>query len=172
MKIELELFRLPNKITISKTPTDLIEYLRTTSKNVDFIALIKQLDAYLAITDGDEHDFYNQFNKLDKIKYVLIGYDNGKAVACGAIRKFDSETMEVKRMFVSPENRGKGIAKSVLAELESWTKELGLKKCVLETGTRQIEAVALYKSADYDIIPSYGQYLNVENSICFGKELV
>ncbi len=150
----------------------MIKFLRTNSKNADFIELIRQLDAYLAITDGDEHDFYNQFNKIDKIKYVLVGYDNGKAVACGAIRKYDSETMEVKRMFVSPENRGQRIAKNVLAELENWTKELGFKKCILETGTRQIEAVALYKSANYDIIPSYGQYSDVENSICFGKELI
>ncbi len=149
----------------------MIEFLRTNSKNADFIKLIKQLDAYLAVTDGDEHEFYNQFNKIDKIKYVLVGYNYGIAIACGAIRKYDSETMEVKRMFVSPESRGNGVAKKVLAELENWTKELGFKKCVLETGTRQIEAVALYESADYEIIPSYGQYLNVENSICFGKKL-
>jgi GNAT superfamily N-acetyltransferase len=149
-----------------------MQFLRTDSKNPDFTALIKKLDAYLAITDGDEHDFYNQFNKVDKIKYVLVGYNNKQAVACGAIRKYDSETMEIKRMFVSSDSRGRGIAKKILIELENWTKELGFRKCVLETGTRQIEAVALYRSAGYEIIPSYGQYLNVENSICFGKELI
>jgi putative acetyltransferase len=79
--------------------------------------------------------------------------------------------MEVKRMFVKEEFRGKGIAGKVLSELEKWARELWFQKCILETGTRQIEAIALYKKSKYSIIPNYGQYEGVENSLCFEKKL-
>jgi len=74
-------------------------------------------------------------------------------------------------MYVSPENRGTGIAQKVLYELEVWAKELGYKKCILETGKRQVEAVHFYKKCGYKIIPNYGQYAAMGNSICFEKGL-
>lgn len=92
-------------------------------------------------------------------------------MACGAIKEFDSETMEVKRMYTSEESRGQGLASEVLAELESWAKELGYKCCVLETGLRQAAAISLYKKNNYHLIPNYGQYIGVENSRCFRKSL-
>jgi putative acetyltransferase len=148
----------------------MLQLQRTTSKNKEFQQLVKELDAYLAVTDGDEHDFYNQFNKIEGLQYVIVAYLGEKAVSCGAIRPFDKETMEVKRMFTSLESRGKGIASQILAALENWSQELGYKKCVLETGIRQAEAIALYEKNAYELIPCYGQYLNVENSLCYGKE--
>lgn len=144
---------------------------RTTSENKDFINLVKDLDAYLKITDGDEHSFYNQFNNIDVLKHVVIIYIEKKPIGCGAIKKFDITTMEIKRMYLSPENRGNGIAQKIVKELEVWAKELGYKKCVLETGKRQPEAVKFYHKCNYKIIPNYGQYKNMENSLCFEKSL-
>lgn len=144
---------------------------RTNSSNNNFIYLVKQLDAYLAEKDGRDHAFYNQYNKLDKIKHVVVAYENDHPVACGAIKEYDANTMEVKRMFTLPECRGKGVATKVLTELEKWAAELGYKKCILETGKRQPEAIALYKKSGYKSIPNYGQYTRMDNSVCFQKEM-
>ena len=148
-----------------------IKTTRTNSKNKDFINLVRELDAYLKITDEEEHDFYNQFNNIDVLKEVVVTYVSGIAVGCGAIKKFDNSAVEVKRMFVLKENRGTGVAQKLLYELESWAKELGHTKCVLETGIRQIRAVAFYKKCTYKVTPNYGQYSGMENSICFEKEI-
>lgn len=148
-----------------------MKIIRTNSKNKDFIKLVKKLDAYLKITDQDEHDFYNQFNHIDVIKEVVVVYDDTIAIGCGAIKKFDENAAEIKRMFVSSEKRGLGIAQKIVTALEAWSKELGYNKCVLETGKRQIEAVKLYKKCGYKIIPNYGQYKNMKNSICFEKQV-
>lgn len=145
--------------------------IRTTSENPDFQNLVKQLDAYLAVIDGEEHAFYNQYNKIDMLKNYVVIYDNEVAVACGAIKELDSKSMEIKRMFTLPEKRGKGLASAILKELETWAKELGYEKTVLETGKRQKEAVALYKKCSYNVIPNYGQYAGIDNSVCFQKEL-
>ena len=145
------------------------EIIRTSSENKDFISLVNELDAYLKLTDGDEHEFYNQFNNIDVLKNVVIFYIDTIAVGCGAIKKFDTSSVEVKRMFVLSEKRGKGVAQKVLQELELWAKELGYKSCILETGKRQVEAVTFYKKCNYKIIPNYGQYKKMENSICFEK---
>jgi len=148
-----------------------MKFIRTTSNNKDFVALVKELDAYLALTDGDEHDFYNQFNSIQSLKYVLVVYVNDVPVGCGAIKPIEVSSMEIKRMYVSTSYRGKGIATKILKELESWTKELKYTSCILETGIRQTEAVALYKKCNYKIIPNYGQYIGIDNSLCFKKEV-
>ena len=144
---------------------------RTTSDNKDFIELVKQLDAELAERDGNEHSFYAQFNKIDKIKYVVIACEDDKPIACGAIKEFSPAAMEVKRMYTLPGYRGKAIASKVLAELEAWTAELSYSKCVLETGLRQPEAIRLYEKNGFNRIPNYGQYAGMENSVCFEKRL-
>ncbi len=149
----------------------MIRIIRTDSNNQDFIKLVKDLDADLAKRDGEDHPFYAQFNKIDKIKYVVVAYENGKAVGCGAIKEYRPNTMEIKRMYTSPESRGKGIAAQVLSELERWASELAYEKCILETGKKQPEAIGLYKKNGYKIIPNYGQYANIENSVCFEKDI-
>lgn len=148
-----------------------LKIIRTTFKNSDFINLVQALDAYLKKTDGEEHDFYNQFNTIDVLKGVVLVYLDEKPVGCGAIKKFDDFSVEVKRMFVSLEKRGNGIAQEILLELQKWTKELGYKKCVLETGIRQTEAVKFYQKNGFQRIENYGQYKGKENSICFEKTL-
>jgi len=143
--------------------------VRTNSDNSDFRELVALLDADLQIRDGAEHSFYAQFNKIDKIREVVVAYENEKAVGCGAFKEYSARAAEIKRMFVRPENRGRGIAGKILTELETWAKELKFSECVLETGVKQPEAIRLYKKSGYETIPSYGQYLNIENSVCMKK---
>lgn len=145
---------------------------RTNSDDPDFQALVKELDKDLAIRDGEEHSFFAQFNNIDTIRHVVLSYDNDKAVGCGAIKEYDADTMEVKRMFVPLEKRSKGIASGILKELEAWAKELGYKTCILETGIKQPEAIRLYQKNNYRFRQNYGQYADVESSVCFEKHLV
>ena len=144
---------------------------RTNSDDPDFVQLVKSLDAELAERDGKEHSFYAQFNKIDQIKYVVMAYEDGKPAGCGAIKEYAPDTMEIKRMYTAPERRGKGIASTVLAELEAWAAELAYEKCILETGKKQPEAIRLYKKSGYKVIPNYGQYAGIENSVCFEKNI-
>jgi hypothetical protein len=80
----------------------MIELIRTDAGNKDFIGLVKYLDADLAEKDGEDHSFYAQFNKVDKIKYVVIAYENSKPMGCGTIKEYAPDTMEIKRMYTSP----------------------------------------------------------------------
>ena len=149
----------------------MIRLIRTDSENKDFIALVKLLDAELAALDGDEHVFYAQLNKTDKIKTVIVAYDNDKPISCGAIREYSPTITEVKRMYTLPESRSKGIATKVLNELEKWASELSYKKCILETGWRQPDAIRLYEKNGYKRIANYGKYAGIKNSVCFEKEM-
>ena len=129
------------------------------------------MDIDLKIRDGEEHSFYARFNKIDMIKHVVVAYDGDEPVGCGAVKEYSSDTMQVKRMYVPLNRRGQGIASIILMELETWCRELNYTKAVLETGKKQPEAIELYKKNNYRIIPNFGQYKNVENSVCFEKEL-
>lgn len=145
--------------------------IRTDSDHTDFRTLVALLDQDLAVRDGDDHAFYAQFNKVDAIKEVIVAYQNGTAVGCGAIKPFSATEAEVKRMFVHPDHRNRGIAAKVLNELESWATELGFAAFVLETGKKQPEAISLYQKVGYHIIPNYGQYIGVDNSVCMIKTI-
>jgi len=144
---------------------------RTNSDDPDFIHLVALLDQYLKIRDGEEHTFYNQFNKIDKIKHVIVCYENDIAAGCGAFREKQSDTAEIKRMYVHPEHRKKGIASQVLEALELWAAEINYTYTVLETIKKQPEAIALYQKSGYTLIPNYPPYENVENSVCMKKTL-
>lgn len=150
----------------------MIRISRTDSDDKDFRKLVKELDDFLAILDGEDHAFYNSLNKIDKIKNAIVVYDDDVPIACGAIREYSPTEMEVKRMYTLPDRRGKGIATIVLNELEKWAKELNYKKCILETGFRQPDAIHLYTRQGYKRIPNYGKYAGMEeNSVCFEKDL-
>ena len=144
---------------------------RTNSDNLDFQKLVFELDKDLAIKNGETNDFFAQYNKIDLLKNVVVAYDSDQPVGCGAMKEYEEGIMEIKRMFVPIEKRGKGIAGKILTELQVWAKELGYKKCVLETGDKMIEAISLYKKNNFCIIKNYGQYSEVENSVCFEKVL-
>lgn len=144
---------------------------RTTSENTDFQNLVVLLDVDLKIKDGEDHDFYAQYNKLDTINHVVVCYQDNIAIGCGAFKEFDSNSVEIKRMFVHPDFRGKGIASMVLAALEVWACELNYKSYVLETGTNNPVAIALYGKSGYVIVPNYGQYKNIATSVCLKKSI-
>ena len=147
------------------------QFIRTNSDNEDFVALVRQLDEDLAQRDGAEHAFYSQYNSINGLPWVIVAYENERPVACGALKAFEEDAVEVKRMYTQPGVRGKGLAATVLSELENWASELGFSKCVLETGKRQPEAIRLYEKKGYRIIPNYGQYAGIDNSICFEKSI-
>lgn len=149
----------------------LLELRRTDAENEAFRSLVQQLDADLDDRYGDQQDFYGQFNALSAIKYVVLAYLDEGAVACGAIKEFDDQSMEVKRMYVQKNARGRGIATGVLQELESWAKSLGYSNCVLQLADNQAEALALYVKNGYVQTANFGQYIGDENSICMRKEL-
>ena len=147
----------------------MIKLNRTDADDSDFTALVKQLDAELAIIDGEEHSFYSQFNKIDNLRFVIVAYNDENPIGCGAMKEYSKDAMEIKRMFVTPGRRNKGIASKILIELENWARELSYSRCVLETGVRQPDAIALYRKNGYMPIPNWGQYIGLENSVCFEK---
>ena len=149
----------------------MISIVRTTSEDPQFRTFVALLDQDLAIRDGDEHTFYAQYNKVDALKQVVVAYLGDEPVGCGAIKEYEPGVAEIKRMYTKPEHRGRGIAQQVLAELESWAAELGFRECILETGKKQPEAIGLYQKSGYELIPNYGQYAGVENSVCMEKAL-
>lgn len=149
----------------------MITFKKTDASDPDFLKLVKSLDVGLKITDGEDHNFYDQFNKVDNIKHTIVAYFDNEAVGCGAFKAFDDYTVEIKRMYTDTNFRGKGIAKQILILLEQWAKDLGYLSAVLETGKNQVEALMFYPSANYEVIENYAQYIGVENSVCFGKKL-
>jgi putative acetyltransferase len=103
--------------------------------------------------------------------FIVVRDDSGAAVACGGIARFDGERGELKRMYVVPELRGRGLGRRILVELEAEARRLGYRAIVLETGDRQQEALGLYLSAGYQRIPCYPPYDSRALSLCFEKRL-
>ncbi len=149
----------------------MISLIQTDGNNADFRMLAQELDQLISERDGTDFEFYHQFNGIDDLQYAVVAYEGERPLACGAIKPFRTEAMEIKRMYVRAEARGKHIATQVLVALEKWAKALGRSRCVLETGTRYPEAIALYRKNHYSPIPNYDQYENVATSVCFGKDL-
>ncbi|MDD2303899.1 MAG: GNAT family N-acetyltransferase [Prolixibacteraceae bacterium] len=146
------------------------KFIRTTSENTDFRNLINALDEDLYLRNGEAQLQYRQYNQVDLIDHVVVIYFEGKPVGCGCFKKFDDTTVEMKRMFVLAEMRGKQLAAQMLQELEKWAVEEGNTAAVLETGYRQVEAIRLYTVAGYSLMENYGQYIGMEDSICYRKE--
>ncbi|MBV5311754.1 MAG: GNAT family N-acetyltransferase [Prolixibacteraceae bacterium] len=147
------------------------EFIRTTSDHPDFRTMVNALDEDLYLRNGDTQKQYEQYNQIDKIKHAIVIYLEGKPVGCGCFKRFDNHTVEMKRMFVLPELRGKQLAARMLQELEKWAAEEGNTTAVLETGRRQVEAQRLYAIAGYSKTENYGQYIGMEDSLCYRKEL-
>jgi GNAT superfamily N-acetyltransferase len=145
---------------------------RTTSEDPNFRRLVVELDAYLAEIDGEEHSFFAQFNGLDNIPNVVLVYEDKQAIGCGAFKQYSETAVEIKRMYVCPEFRGRQIGARIVDELEAWARELGYAECMLETGHRQKAAVRLYQNRGYHVIPNYDQYAGVDSSVCMKKEII
>lgn len=101
----------------------------------------------------------------------LVAYIDGRPVGCGAVRRNEPGVAEIKRMYILPEARGRGIGRLVLDELEAVARQLGVHRLVLETGPRQPEALALYRRAGFVEIPLFGEYVGAEFSVCMAKDL-
>jgi putative acetyltransferase len=101
----------------------------------------------------------------------LVAYAGGEPAGCGAIRRLEDGAAEIKRMYVAPAQRGQGIARLLLVHLETAARALGAGRVVLETGTRQPEAIALYTRAGFTRIPPFGEYLESSLSVCMAKGL-
>ena len=101
----------------------------------------------------------------------LVARDEGRAIACGAIRLLDAGTAEVKRMYVEPGQRGKGIGRAMLAALEAAARHLGARRLVLETGTQSPDAISLYRHGGFTLIDCWGEYATSPTSVCMEKRL-
>jgi GNAT superfamily N-acetyltransferase len=145
--------------------------LRTDSANTDFQTLVKSLDATLSEHNGENDDFFAQFNKIDTIKNCIVAYIDNIPAACGAFKPLSEDTVEIKRMFTNPEFRKKGLGSAVVKELENWAAELNFKKAVLETSRDLKNAISVYEKSGFNRIPNYGQYIGVEQSVCYEKVL-
>ncbi len=102
---------------------------------------------------------------------LVVAWQDGSPVGCGALRQIDGDTVEVKRMYVAPGARRRGIARQILGELERLAAGFGYGKIILETGTFQPEAIALYRAAGYLPTSSYGRYVGNPEAHCFTKPL-
>ena len=101
----------------------------------------------------------------------LVGRTEGEAVACGGIARYDDATAEIRRMYVVPGARGRGLSRLLLTALEDEALALGYSFVRLETGKLQAAAIALYVSAGFGPIPRYGPFVNDPKSLCFEKRL-
>ena len=134
--------------------------------------LIEQLDAEISSRyPGEPVNGVEPAEFRQSGGYFVIGYWDSQAVGCGAFRPFDQTTVEIKRMFVALEFRGRGIAREILKAVEAEARRRGYKRSILETANRQPEAISLYRLCGYENIPKYGQYVDSARSLCFGKQL-
>lgn len=148
-------------------------YQRTDGTNKDFIENCRLLDMDLDRRVGKQikRDKYKQYNQLDEIREAIVVYDGNKPIGGGAIRRYDDENMELKRVFVHTEYQGQGIGSKLVLLLMQWAEELGYRRMILETGELLVESCALYRKLGFKVIPNYGPYVNMPESLCMAKEL-
>ncbi len=151
-------------VTIAAEPFD----------SADARRLVGALDAELSLLYSPEQRFGPNL-KPEHLSpgqgTFLVARAGGKAIGCGALRRLDTASGEVKRMYVEPEMRGRGVAKRILESLQSTAVELGIGRLVLETGIHQAEAIAFYGGAGFRPVPCWGEYAGTPTSVCFEKEI-
>lgn len=145
----------------------------TDGNNKDFIELCHGLDDFLnELVGGEENRAeYILYNQLDDIHDVIIAYDDDIPVGSASFKKYDDECAEVKRVFIKQEYRGKGISNTLMELLENAARKQGYHYLILESGEPLVAAMALYRKIGYKVIPNYGQYKDMPDSICMRKEL-
>lgn len=150
-----------------------MDFIRTDGKNKDFIENCRFLDMDLERRVGKviKRDKYRKYNQLDEIKEAIVVYEDGKAIGGGALRRYDDENIELKRVFVHPEYQCRGIGSKLVSLLVDWAIELGYKRIILETGELLVQSCAVYKKLGFEIIPNYGPYADMPESLCMAKEL-
>ena len=150
-----------------------MDYVRTDGKNEDFIENCRILDMDLGRRVGRQikREKYQKFNQLDEIREAIVVYDHGRAVGGGAIRRYDDENIELKRVFVHNEYQGQGIGSRLVSLLIEWAAELGYRRMILETGELLAESCAVYKKLGFAVIPNYGPYADMPESLCMAREI-
>ena len=150
-----------------------MDFKRTDGKDKDFIENCRLLDIDLDRRVGKKikRDKYKKFNQIDEIQQAIVVYEGNKAVGGGAIRRYNDEDIELKRVFVHAEYQGQGIGSKLVSLLIEWAEELGYQRMILETGELLAESCAVYKKLGFQVIPNYGPYVDMEESLCMAKEL-
>jgi putative acetyltransferase len=148
----------------------MIEILRTKNENEDFGKLISLLDQELYRIYGDLQHKLDPYNKTVSNNNVVIARIDSGPVGCGCFRIYNEDTVEIKRMFVTPEFRGMGISKRILHELETWAIEIGFVQAILETGIKQIAAIGLYTKSGYEKTENKEYYAGLDTSFCMLKK--
>ena len=150
-----------------------MDYVRTDGKNEDFIENCRLLDMDLDRRVGRQikREKYQKFNQLDERREAIVVYDHGRAVGGGAIRRYDDENIELKRVFVHNEYQGQGIGSRLVSLLIEWAAELGYRRMILETGELLAESCAVYKKLGFAVIPNYGPYADMPESLCMAREI-
>lgn len=149
------------------------EFIRTDGKNRDFIENCRLLDMDLDKRVGKEiqRDKYTKYNQLDEIREAIVVYEDHRPVGGGAIRRYNDSDVELKRIFVRPEYQKQGIGTKLVSLLIEWAKESGYRRIILETGELLKESCAVYQKLGFQVIPNYGPYVNMPESLCMAKEL-
>lgn len=150
-----------------------LEYKDTDGNDSDFATLCCKLDSRLDELVGTkfERNQYKQYNHRDNISDVIIVYKCGEPIACGGFKMYDEEHAELKRIFVDSSCQGMGLGSEIVRRLEAKAKIKGYKWCILETSKPLEAACRIYKKAGYKIIPNYGQYVNMQDSICMERKI-
>ena len=149
----------------------MLEIRRTNSENPDFKRLTQELDVALCDLYGTKQEDFEEYNRIIDLDTVVLAYQDDIAIGCGCFRKFNEDSIEIKRMFVTPEHRGKGVASRILYELESWGYELKYSYATLETGNKQIPAIEMYQGLGYMIIDHFTNHANADISVSMIKSL-
>ncbi len=118
-----------------------------------------------------KRDKYKKDNQLDEIQEAIVVYENNKAIGGGAIRRYDDENIELKKVFVHTEYQGQGIGSKLVSLLIEWAMELGYKRMILETGELLAESCAVYRKMRFEVVPNYAPYENMPESLCMAKDL-
>ena len=139
----------------------------------DFLQLCDELDMFLnrAIGGESKREKYKKYNHVDTMDYVIIAYDGQQAAGCAALRKYSETEIEVKRVFVRGSYRAQGIGGQMLEHLIKHASEMGYKYMLLETGAFLDASVRLYKRYGFEKVENYGDYKNMPESLCMGREI-
>lgn len=151
----------------------MIEYIWTDGNNKDFLRFYEETEAfYSSIVGGRKNrEGFVAYNISQSISDVLIAYEDGTAVACASLKGYSDTDVEIKRVWVEPECRGKKISLELTARLEEKAKAMGYKRMILQTRSQMTEAVGLYTKLGYSLIDNYPPYDKLEGAVCYAKEI-